>query len=112
MTNQRRRRGSAARSTRSAIKSPVQIVTHTGGTDDPVNGVARPLTVIPALREVRSTLIGVRAVQLTVHLALQGQNDDYDREFAETLRGGAINPLDHLIQRLGSILGIAPDAEI
>lgn len=108
----RPRRGSRpARADRDANKEAVEIATWKRNAGNSTARVAHPLVVMPALREVHRRLTEVRAAALTVSLALQEQNADFDREIADTVRISVTYKLDALINSLESVLGIGPNVK-
>ena len=115
----KRRRGSkSGQASPVARKSLAKTPRQPGHTAVPASGIARSLAVIPALREVRDRLVRLQGVCVTVSLALQQRNEDYDQEIALTLRTCVTYELDQLLSRLNSILGIgvggecAPDSSL
>lgn len=111
VTGQPHRASKSTRAGRDTNKALAAIPGRKGSTGDSTTHVAHPLIVMPALREVHRRLTEVRSAALTVCLALQEQNADYDQEIAETVRTCVTYKLDHLINRLESILGLGPNAE-
>lgn len=61
------------------------------------------------MAEVVHTLGEIRALTITVMVALQRQAGDYDQDFAEVLRGAVIFNLERVIHRLAPEEG--PDSD-
>jgi hypothetical protein len=87
--------------------SLVRTLSHTGS-DELAEGIAPPLSVLPALREVLATLTTLRSVVVTIALALECQKAGHDTEIADTLQRCVSDEMDRMVWRLKEILGDAP----
>lgn len=99
------------RPVRTAGDARADALLRTEGADTPTHGVAPLLSVLPALQEVLARLTTLRSAALTIVLALNGQNVNYDAEVTDTLEKTVCNELDWLIWCLRGIFGTDTDAD-
>lgn len=89
--------------------SRVRTSPHTGSNES-AEGIAPPLSVLPALREVLVRLTTLRSVVVTIALALECQKAGHDTEIANTLQRCVSDEMDRMVWRLREVLGDTPDA--